>query len=246
MQNPFEAELAIKKTELEQLTTLLEQTERDFIELNGTFEQFQLRYSSEVIQKQVELNRLNTALADVTAQKVSYGQHAKQKKIRIETSAASSSGIYKDLNLNPPPNAKEAKKLYRKIASIIHPDKTTDVSSRPLRTTLMAELNEAYERKDTPKMQRILDQWNESPESVIGEGIHAQLERTHRTIVQIKKRIVEIETAKSRIITSELFLIMVKVQKADKEGKDILAEMSVSIDAKIRVAQNTLVLKMYG
>ena len=110
----------------------------------------------------------------------------------------------------------------------------------------MAELNEAYERKDTPKMQRILDQWNESPESVIGEGIHAQLERTHRTIVQIKKRIVEIETAKSRIITSELFLIMVKVQKADKEGKDILAEMSVSIDAKIRVAQNTLVLKMYG
>ena len=43
-----------------------------------------------------------------------------------------------------------------------------------------------------------------------------------------------------------MYNLMVTVSNAEKAGKDILAEMSASLNAKIKDAQNRLVLKMYG
>lgn len=134
----------------------------------------------------------------------------------------------------------EAKKLYRKIASIIHPDKATDDKSRHIRTRLMAELNEAYAQKDIPKMRNILNQWHESPEAISGEGTAADLVRTIRAIAQIKRRISEIEAEIAEIMTSDINVLMTKVHDADLAGRDILAEMSVSIDSEIHDARNKL------
>jgi hypothetical protein len=136
--------------------------------------------------------------------------------------------------------------LYRKIASIIHPDKSVEGRAHPFRTALMAELNEAYAQKDTCKMQHIFLQWKESPEAVTGEGLAAELERTHRAIVQIKRRISEIETEISIIKTSEMYGMMVKAQERERSGIDNFAEMSLSLNAKIQDAKNKLFLRMYG
>jgi len=95
-------------------------------------------------------------------------------------------------------------------------------------------------------MQRIFDQWKESPEAVTGDDTHADLERTRRMIIQIKKRILEIETKISKIMTSEMYTMMMNARKANREGRDILAEMTIAIDARIKDAQNKLVLRMYG
>jgi len=115
-----------------------------------------------------------------------------------------------------------------------------------LRTKLMAELNEAYVLKDIHGMKHILGQWYESPEAVAGEDAAAELVRTERAIVHIKKRISEIEAGTSKIMSSELYVMMVNVQEAERAGRDILAEMTTSIDAKIKDAKNRLVLRMYA
>jgi curved DNA-binding protein CbpA len=139
----------------------------------------------------------------------------------------------------------DAKRLYRKIASIIHPDKATDDKSRNLRTKLMADLNEAYARKDVTKMRSILDQWQDSPEAVPGEGTAAELVRTIRAIAQINRRISEIEMEISETMTSGIHVLMAQVHDADLAGRDILAELSKSIDSEIQDARNELI-RLHG
>jgi DnaJ-class molecular chaperone len=136
--------------------------------------------------------------------------------------------------------SEEAKKLYRRVASIIHPDMATDEESRNLRTRLMAELNEAYAKKDISKMREIFDQWQGSPEAISGEGTAADLVRTIRAIAQIKRRISEIEGEVLKIMESDIYVLMVRVHDADFAGRDILAEMSVSIDYEIQDVRNVL------
>ena len=251
MKTQAETELAKEKSEVEELSRVLEEKERTFEEINHAFEQFQQRYSSEVSQKYVELNRLNAELAELMVKNIPYNQ-VKQKSSKIETPVENSAEPFNDVSIGEQPEShsikelKEVKKIYRRIASVIHPDKGADVGSRPLRTKMMVELNEAYARKDTIAMQRIFDQWKESPEAVTGDDTHADLERIRRMIIQIKKRILEIETKISKIMTSEMYTMMMNARKANREGRDILAEMTIAIDARIKDAQNKLVLRMYG
>ena len=250
--NPAEIELQAKKVELEKLSSIHREKERVIEELNLALTQFQRRYFVEVGKKQNELERLHTKLAELMARKSPYGQELNQKSSGISTTVAKSeeekagATIEKRSKLHTLQELKEAKMVYRKIAAIIHPDKATEGSSLPFRTMLMAALNEAYTRKDIDKMQRILDEWQESPDAVSGEGMNAELERTRRAIVQINRRILEIDTEISRIIVSDMYVMMEKVCEADHEGRDILAEMTNVINAKIEDAKNTLLLRMYG
>ena len=249
MKECTESDLAKEKSELEKFISILEEKERAFNELAVTFDQFKQRYSSAVGRKQLELNRLHAELTEIMARKVPYGHGPKQKISGIESPLGRSADQYGGVNHETQPafyTFSEVKKVYRRIASIIHPDKAAEARSRPLRTKLMAELNEAYARKDTMKMQRILQKWQESPEAVVGDDIAAELIRTQRSVAIIKRRILEIETSTSKIITSDMYVMMVKVQEAERVGRDILAEMTISIDAKIKDAQNKLVIRMFG
>jgi len=250
MKERTESDLAKEKSELEKFISILEEKERAFNELAVTFDQFKQRYSSAVGRKQLELNRLHAELNELMARKVPYGHGPKQKISGISSPPLDNSADqYSVANLKTQPalhTFSEVKKVYRKIASIIHPDKAAEARSRPLRTKLMAELNEAYACKDTMKMQRILQKWHESPEAVAGDDIAAELIRTQRAVAIIKRRLMEIETSTSKIITSDMYVMMVKVQEAERVGRDILAEMTISIDAKIKDAQNKLVIRMFG
>ena len=247
-----EAELAERKAYGEKLQSVHEVMESRLQEITKTVEQFQQRYANEVGKKQNELNRLNAQLSELRVKKATYGSDVKQISQGIDNASGTSSKRNNTITFKTKAeyhsvqDVKEAKRVYRKIASIIHPDKAAEVSSRTLRTKLMAELNEAYALKDTMKMQRIFNQWQESPEAVVGEGIVAELERTLRAIALLNKRMTDIQTAISRIMTSDVYVMMLKVQKAHEEGRDFIAEMSISLDTKIKEVQNILVLRMYG
>ena len=252
MQKQVETELAEKNAELEKLRRLKEEKERGFDELKHAIEEFQHRYSSEVGQKQAELNRLNAELEELMARKAPdiYKENPKISEIEPQTerseeqneAASNEPGVTSKRSSG----LKEVKKVYRKIASIIHPDKAAESRSRVLRTKLMVELNDAYAQKDIIAMQRILEKWHESPEAVAGESSAAELVRIHRAIELMKRRIMEIENEISRISTLEIYGLMVKVQKADRAGRDIFAEISMSIDAKIKDAKNRLFFKIYA
>ena len=243
---PEEAELAKKKAELEQLSDVLAEKELVIEELKLTVAQFQHRYYFKVGKRYVELDELRAQIAELIARQEPQDHELNQEAVRARTQARKAAEEYEGVEIEPQTDSfksedsEDTKKLYRKIASIIHPDKATDDKSRSLRTRLMAELNEAYARKDIAKMKNILERWQGSPEAVSGEGTAAELVRTVRSIAQIKRRISEIEEEVSRIMTSDIHVLMVKVHDADLIGRDILAEMSASIDSEIQDARNEL------
>lgn len=246
MNTPEEDELATKKAELERLSQLLAEKELDLEELKLAVAAFQHRYYSQVGKRYVELDELRAQIAELKARQTPQDHELNQAAVRARTQARKAAEEYDGVDIEPQKDlleseeSEEAKSLYRKIASIIHPDKATDDKSRHVRTRLMSELNEAYAQKDITKMQNILDQWHESPEAISGEGTAAELVRTIRAIAQIKRRIFEIEAEISSIMTSDIHVLMVKVHDADLAGRDILAEMLVSIDSEIQDARNEL------
>ncbi|MCX6178409.1 MAG: hypothetical protein NT163_03405 [Chlorobiales bacterium] len=252
MKNPAEDELKKKKAESEKLFSLCAEKEHVLKELKLSMAKFQQRYTVEVSQKQAELNMLHAKLSELKFNKSHHVPHASQNSSGAETRVEGEADAYKGFNReNQSESATirestEVKRVYRKIASVIHPDKSTEGRACPLRTTLMAELNEAYVRNDKCKMQSILLQWKESPEAVEGEGTAAELERTHRAIAQTKRRILDIETEIAKIIASETYGVMIKAQEAGSAGRDILSEMSKALDSRIQDAKNVLLLRMYG
>lgn len=243
---PEEAELATKKAEIERLSQLLAEKELDLEEIKLTVAAFQHRYYSEVGKRYVELDELRAQIAELKARQTPQDHELNQEAVKARTQARKAAEEYEGVEIEPQTDSlkseesEDAKRLYRKIASIIHPDKATDDKSRHLRTRLMAELNEAYALKDIAKMRSILDQWQESPEAISGEGAAAELVRTIRAIAQIKRRISEIEAEICKIITSDINVLMAKVHDSDLAGRDILAEMSISIDYEIQDARNEL------
>jgi hypothetical protein len=246
MSTPEEAELAGKKAELERLSHVLAEKELSLEELKLTVTHFQHRYYSEVGKRYVELDEIRAQIAELKARQKPEDYDLSQEALRARTRAKKAAEEFEGVEIEPQADSlkseesEDEKRLYRKIASIIHPDKATDDNSRHLRTKLMAELNEAYAQKDIAKMRNILDQWQESPEAVSGEGTAAELVRTIRAIAQIKRRMSEIEIEISKIMSSDIHMLMVKVHDADLTGRDILAEMSVSIDSDIQDARTEL------
>jgi outer membrane lipopolysaccharide assembly protein LptE/RlpB len=83
------------------------------------------------------------------------------------------------------------------------------------------------------------EEWENSPESVKGEGIAAELIRTIRKIAQVQERLKKIEVEIEALKRSALYQLREKVIAAQQEGRDLLAEMAAQIDEEIAAAKVT-------
>ena len=104
----------------------------------------------------------------------------------------------------------------------------------------MAEANRAYKEGDEEKLRSILHEWESRPESVKGEGAGAELVRAIRKIAQAEERLKVIQSTISELKKSDLFQLKVKVEEADQEGRDVLAEMVSHMEIKITQAKRKL------
>ena len=71
-----------------------------------------------------------------------------------------------------------------------------------------------------------------------GEGVGADLVRVLRQIDQIVKRLSQIEAEAAELASSEIALLMAKVESAAAKGRNLLAEMKKDILHRIDLARN--------
>jgi hypothetical protein len=133
-----------------------------------------------------------------------------------------------------------AKRLFRLLARRIHPDLASDPAERERRTNLMVHANDAYERGDVGTLQRLLDNWQRSPDSVVGHGAKAALERVVRRIAQARERLAEIDGEVANLDASAMGWLRRRVRKATAEGWDLLAHMARELDRQIVEAEEEL------
>jgi len=133
--------------------------------------------------------------------------------------------------------SEQAKRLFRQLARLIHPDLALNRVERERRTDLMVRANFAYEQGDVPSLQKLLDDWRRSPESVVGSKPEAELERILRRIAQVREQIEGIGHNIDELEASAMGWLRHRVEKAASEGWDLLSHMVKELDRQILEAQ---------
>jgi hypothetical protein len=172
------------------------------------------------------------ALLERTASARERAERAKQKAAETHEAThgeASKAGEFK-------PSA-DLKNLFREAAKRVHPDFAKDAADQERRNRFMAEANAAYAKGDADTLQRILDEYREGSEEVIGEGIGAELIRIIRQIAQAKKHIAAIEEQLSTLRASGIAQLKLDVEMAEQQGRDLLAELAAEVGGQIARAE---------
>ncbi len=239
-QTPEEREISRKLYELSELEAVLAQRELDLATLQAELHIFEARYIRIVGVCYAELDEIEAQIAEAEARLNPKDKKIQEQAAQARAQAQESAGIALEPREGKFEPSGSLKKLYREVAKRIHPDLAIDEQERTLRQQLMADANRAYEEGDEAKLRAIFAEWESSPESVEGEGTAAELVRIIRKISQVEKRLRIIETEIAHLKGSDLCQLKTKVEAANNEGRDLLAEMALRVKDEISLASERL------
>jgi hypothetical protein len=238
---PEEIELAKKQRLLERLKDRLADREEEMADLRGELEQFEARYKMEVGRLYADLDEIEAQIAEEEYKLVPDDEEIKKKaeelRRRAEESAANSETEDCSFKWNPTP---EAKKAYHNLARIIHPDLALDPVEKEKRHGLMAKLNEAYSAGDQNQLNKLVEDFKNSPDIVKGDSIGDDLVRTIRQTAQVTNRLKELREEKLKAELSELFVLREKVLVEMSEGRDLLKHMAERTRTFIKKSERRL------
>jgi hypothetical protein len=239
---PEEIELSRKQRVLNRLKDRLADREEEMVDLRGELEQFEARYKMEVGRLYADLDEIEAQIAEEEYKLVPDDEEIKKKaeelRRRAEESAANTENAETaSFKFNPTP---EAKKAYHNLARIIHPDLALDAKEKEKRHGLMAKLNEAYSAGDQAQLNKLVEDFKNSPDVVRGDSIGDDLVRAIRQMAQIKLRLNELKDEKLKAESSELFVLLEKVKVELNEGRDLLKHMAERTKGAIKKSERRL------
>jgi len=231
---PEEEELLHKREELAGVRAALAERELALADFRTQLKIFEGRYLRQVGVLYAELDDWEAKIAEIESvlrPSTTASQRAQEARAHATATHDASHGeAAKAQDFQP---SSDLKSLYRETAKRIHPDFAKDEADRVLRTRLMAQANTAYSQGDAEALQRILDEFGDSPESVQGEGIGAELVRIIRQIHQAKRNIAALENELGKLRESRLARLKSDAEAAHKRGEDLLKELAASIRVRI-------------
>ena len=240
--SPEEIELGKKKKVLDRLKDRLADREEEMTELRAELEQFEANYKMEVARFYAELDEIEAQIAEEEVKLVPDDEEIKKRaeelRRRAEESAADAENVDGCTQKWRP--TLEAKKAYHNLARIIHPDLALDKEEKAKRHELMAKLNEAYSAGDQNKLNKLVEDFRDSPDLIRGDSIGDDLVRAIRQIWQVKNRLKELREEKLKAELSELFTLREKVKAEMREGRNTLKQMGERTKSYIKKAERRL------
>ena len=236
--SPEEEELVAKREELARLETQLAEHELSLASLKAELAAFEGLYLRRVGVLYAELDEWNARLAELMAQRIAT-QEAKSEAAKARTQAGESHSAAhgEAAQIQPFTPSQELKKLYREAAKRVHPDTATDEADRARRERRMQEVNAAYAAGDEDALRRILADLDNSPDTVQGSGVGADLVRVLRQLKQVRDRIAAIKQEIANLSETDLAKLKAKADLATTGGRDLLAEMETSVQGQVNVAR---------
>lgn len=225
-------ELRQRRAILAVLQRRLEQRERDLEALLDELGGFERRYEQVLGTRYARLFELFTRIAEAREQALT----GEPPPPRGTDAAGAGCGVTEP-SRRPPESARQ---LFRKLARRIHPDLAPDAAERERRTRLMIRANLAYEHGDTETLRKLLDEWEQDPDSVQGTGMLADLTRVIRRIMQVKARLKTVEAELDQLRNSPRMQLFTEAGAAAGRGTDLLAEMAVELDKLIARTEEEL------
>lgn len=203
------------------------------------------------LQAELAAARLERAPQDAAQARAADEARARAAQSQREYEAASrrarerTSSSVPDLDL---------KKRYRQLAQKIHPDRAHDETDRAWRTQLMAEANRAYRAGDAAALERVFARWlagaDEAADTKKGAVPPAPSFATRRGLAvqrdAIRQRLAAIGAELDRLYGSKLYELFAAARLAERQGRDLLAEMAHRLDAQIAQAEAELAALVTG
>lgn len=241
---PEELELDKKRKVLRRLKNRLVIREEEMTELRAELEQFEATYKMEVGRLYADLDDIEAQIAEeevkLNPDDEEIKRRAEEARIRAEESAEDADEEnWQACTQKWNPNA-EAKKAYHNLAKMIHPDLAIDEEERSKRHALMSELNDAYKDGDQKQLNKLVEEYRDSPDLIKGDSIGDELVRVIRQISQVTSRIKEIRAEKLEHELSELYVLKEKVRAEQLEGRNLLSQMAARTKTHIRKSTRRL------
>jgi hypothetical protein len=234
---PEEAELLRKRDELAELQTRLAELELQLLTLRLELAEFEALYHGKVGPLYAELDEVEALIAERLARARPLDREAAESANNARKRADESRRVAADSSPTlPPPVARSQnlKDLYRAAAKQLHPDLAQDDRDRMIRERLMTEANLAYAKGDEAKLEAILEEYQSSPDTVVGSDVGAELIRTIRRISLAQANIRKVDTEIGGLRASEIHKLKTTVEEGRQRNRDVLGELAESLRQKIR------------
>jgi hypothetical protein len=237
---PEERELSRKLAELEEVEAALDEQERARAKLETELHVFEVHYLAAVGKRYAQLDAIEAEIAELEAERqpgnAALLVRAEEARARAQESADALDAGRAAQDRHPFPPSASLKQLFRKVARLIHPDLAEDEAARRKREALMAAANRAYETGDEARLASLLNEWEESPEAVVGHDAAAELLRAVRQIARVQDRIESVAREIAALRESDLDRLRIRVEAAEAAGRDLLAEMAAAVEPQIEQA----------
>jgi hypothetical protein len=232
---PEDAELSIKREQLAALQTRLADIELQLLNLRLELTEFEAVYHARVAAFYAELDELDALIAEKQARSRPRDSESAEAASDARKRADASRRSANEAPSPPHPvtRSQELKDLYRSAAKRLHPDLATGDADRATRERLMTEANLAYEHADQERLRAILEEYDSSPETIVGSDVGAELVRMIRKINLVNIQIEKIEAKRKELIASELFVLKHTVEDGSQKGIDVLSDLEEALQWQI-------------
>lgn len=239
---PETIELDKKRRVLERLKDKLAFREEAMTDLRAELAQFEANYTMEVGRLYAELDEIEAQIAEEEVKLVPDDEEIKKRAEELRRKAEESAADVEtagNCSFKTRPNA-EAKKTYHDLAKIIHPDLALDAHEKEKRHGLMAKLNEAYSAGDQNRLNKLVEDFRDSPDLIMGDSIGDNLVRAIRQIYQIKNRFKELKSELLILELSELYILREKANAEMLEGRNMLKQVAERTKTIIKKSERRL------
>jgi hypothetical protein len=104
----------------------------------------------------------------------------------------------------------------------------------------MAVVNLAYERGDQRAIEKLIEEFGQDPEAIVGEDIGSRIVKAIRRIAQLRRRLGEIQQETEALKKTEIFQLKQNIEKAEAMGDDPVADLVLQLVQELSVRKNRL------
>jgi hypothetical protein len=239
---PEEVELNKKRAVLERLKDRLADREEEMADLRAELDQFEAQYSMQVGRLYADLDDIEAQIAEEEFKLVPDDEEIKKKAEELRRRAEQSAKRAEEAAAHSTEwqPTQEAKKAYHNLARTIHPDLALDPAEKEKRHGLMAQLNAAYSTGDQTALNKLVEDFRNSPDLVKGDSIGDELVRSIRQIFQVKARLNELKGELKAAKISELYVLREKMLAEMAEGRDMIKQIAARTGVQIRKSERRL------
>jgi hypothetical protein len=241
LKTPEEVELDRKRSDLAALQQQFAEREQFFAAFRDEIRSFEQVYEEILGARIAQLEDLEWQLDGLLG-----GDHSVAAADSADTNDTFSHfQHYTDLlddeaEQEPDAPSKSLKHLYREVAKAIHPDLASDDDERLRRQELMATANQAYEMGDRTVLEDILGDRDQTPDVGDDVDVATQLIRVIRQIARVQQNIHAVNRRIEELKGTDIHSFKLRVDEAQADGIDLLAEMAAAVDQNIAKARKRL------